>query len=107
MVQGSTLLTNVQSTMVFENNKCGNAGAGILGLGDNNYTILELNGSFQFRNNSSLNGGGLHFQNSRIVLGGQFLFEGSRNTFSFDCCISDEDDNQVTGRATLEEVHIF
>jgi hypothetical protein len=98
---GSSLITSALSTMVFEKNICRTGGGG--SLHTQQYASLDLDGSFQFRNNSCLNGAGLNVYDSSGILRGRFLFEGKQ---CLKECIQvpDQNVNQETRRARVEAV---
>eukprot|EP00291_Cryptomonas_curvata_P030554 CAMPEP_0172206518 /NCGR_PEP_ID=MMETSP1050-20130122/33267_1 /TAXON_ID=233186 /ORGANISM="Cryptomonas curvata, Strain CCAP979/52" /LENGTH=537 /DNA_ID=CAMNT_0012885619 /DNA_START=783 /DNA_END=2392 /DNA_ORIENTATION=- len=77
LIQGSNLITYAMSAMIFDRNKCSSGGA-LAGLGGSGNSSLDLDGSFQFRNNSSIDGGGLYAHKCNVILRGQLLFEGNR-----------------------------
>jgi predicted outer membrane repeat protein len=102
MIQGSSLITYALSAMIFDRNKCSNGGA-LQGLGDSVRASLDLDGSFQFRNNSAINGGGLYSYRCNVILRGQFFFEGT-HFFLGSTPIPDEEITQAIRRSHSEEV---
>jgi hypothetical protein len=78
LIQDSRIITYAVSTMVFEANICNRRA--VL-HGEN--SALDLDGSFQFRNNTGWDGGGMSGYSCNFVLRGQFLFEGERSFSDF------------------------